>query len=86
MTLTYEKTQSLTTTITLPCQEPLSEQRAERLPETTVTVTLPRADAKAEQALENALELLQLLYGHGVSSPQVLRLILRATGQKEIPV
>lgn len=63
--------------LVLPVQDPMTDAWAQALPAAEVTVFHQQQDSRA---LDNALRLLGTLYDHGVTSPQVLKIILTATG------
>lgn len=66
--------------LTLPRQEPMDGYGSRQLAPAQLTI-LHRPDD--QRAVDNALGLLHTLYSHGVTSPHVLQLILRATGQQQ---
>ncbi|GAA4001999.1 hypothetical protein GCM10022631_10740 [Deinococcus rubellus] len=72
-----ETNNGLFVTVQLPAQNAMTPETNRFIPAGELTVFHQIRDT---EALDNALNLLETLYGHGVSSPAMLRLILTATG------
>lgn len=68
-------------TMQLPVTEVITPLGATTLAASTITVT--SSDLASKQAAENTVRLLQVLYAHGVTSPDLLRFTLRAAGHPE---
>lgn len=68
-------------TVELPTTEVVTPMGTRHLPASTITIT--SGDLAAGQAADNAVQLLQVLYAHGVTSPDLLRFTLRAAGHSE---
>lgn len=89
MSLLKDKLGGYFYTLELPKQQAVNEPslasgRAWVLPPITVRFFLEGGDRRTEEALENAFQLLELLFAHQVVDPDLLRLILRATGHREL--
>lgn len=68
------------TRVQLPAQEPMDATGYYNYPAVELALHYRQQDSSA---VRNALYLLRELYDVGVTSPHVLRLILKATGQRQ---